>query len=209
MAWTTARELLPGAAVFYGVRAGWAHLWEQAKREGRDWYYADNAFTDCVRERYFRIAKNRIQHDGRGESDGKRFAALALTVKPWRGGGDYVLVCAQSDEFMRVVAADPDWLKRTTAELRMPFVVRHKRTARAFAADLARARCVVTWSSAAAVQALLEGVPVVCSDQCAAYRVGDRQKWVSVLADQQWDLSEIARGLAWQTLQRSEPVCSQ
>lgn len=197
MASTTARALEPGAAAFYGVRPGWLHLWEQAKREGRDVYYLDNSFFDVTRERQFRVAKNRIQHDGRGESDGKRLAALGVTIKPWRGGGDYALVCAQSDEFMRTVAGDPDWLKRTTAELRMPFRVRHKGTKRPFAEDLAQARCVVTYSSAAAVQALLEGVPAVCSEQCAAHRVGDRQKWASVLADNQWTLSEMAHGNAW------------
>lgn len=209
MTWTTARELLPGAAVFYGVRTGWAHLWEQAKREGRDWLYADNSFFDVTRERYFRIAKNRIQHDGRGESDGTRFAALGLTIKPMRSGGDYALICAQSDEFMRVIAGDPHWLQRTKVALRMPFIVRHKQERRAFAADLARARCVITWSSAAAVQALLEGVPVTCSDQCAAYQVGDRQRWASVLADNEWSIDEIARGIAWQSFQRSDPVCIQ
>lgn len=200
IAYTTARTLEPGAAVFYGVRAAWAHLWRQAKDEGRDWFYVDNAWFDASRERAFRVAKNRIQHDGRGESDGKRFAALGLTVKPWRGGGDYALVCAQSDEFMATVAGDPTWLKRTTAELRMPFVVRHKGTKRPFAEDLARARCVVTWSSAAAVGAILEGVPVVCSEHSAAHGVTDRLKWARALADNEWSLDELARGDAWTAL---------
>lgn len=201
----TPNELKPGDCIFYGVRPGWAHLFEQCVKEIRTYYWLDNSWFDCTRERYFRAAKNRMQHDGRGESDGERFKALGLTVKPWRNGGDYALVCPQSDEFMRVCAGDPEWLARTTAELRLPFVVRRKGTQKPFADDLSRARCVITWSSAAAANALVEGVPVVCSDQCAAYGVTDRQKWANVLADQQWSLEEIARGMAWQTL---EPVCS-
>lgn len=200
MAWATERKLLPGAVVFYGVRAPWLHLWQQAKAECRDVFYIDNAYFDCSREQQFRVTKNAIQHNGRGESDGQRLKALGVTVKPWRGGGEYTLVCAQSDEFMAVVAEDARWLKRTTAELRLPFVVRRKETRRPFAEDLANARVVVTWSSAAAVNALCEGVPVVCSDRCAAYRVGNRQKWAEVLADNQFTVAEFANGDAWRCL---------
>lgn len=193
----TPAALAAGASVFYGVRPAVAHLWAQAKAERRDWFYLDNAFFDVSRERHFRVAKNRLQHDGKGKSDGKRFAALGLTVKPWRGGGDYALVCPQSDEFMATVAGDPDWLARTTAGLRIPFVVRRKGNRTPFAEDLSRARCVVTWSSAAAVQALIEGVPAVCAEECAAHRVGNRQAWANVLADNQWTLEEMSKGHAW------------
>lgn len=197
MAWTSARTLEPGAAVFYGVRPAWAHLWAQAKAEGRPWFYADNSYFDVARERQFRVTRGRIQHTGQGDSDGKRFAALGLTVKPWRAGGDVALVCPQSEEFLRVVAGERHWVERTTAELRLPFIVRRKGCARPFAEDLARARVLITWSSAAAVEALLAGVPAVCSEQCAAYQVGDRQAWANVLADQQWTLEEMAKGDAW------------
>ena len=37
------KRLLPGAAAFYGVTEATVHLWKQAKAEGRDWYYIDNA----------------------------------------------------------------------------------------------------------------------------------------------------------------------
>lgn len=206
MASTTARELAPGAAAFYGVRAGWLHLWEQAKREGRDYYYLDNSYFDAARERQFRVTKNAIQHTGIGQSDGKRFEALGIEVKPMRSEGAVVIVAAQSPEFMTVVAGDPGWLQRVLPNLQERYgdprvILRTKRETRPLAEDLKRAGLLVTWSSAAAVEALLAGVRVVCSPECcAAHAGGDRRSWASVLADNQWSLEEMARGDAWRTL---------
>jgi hypothetical protein len=192
--------------MFYGVRPAVAHLWRQAQREGRDWYYADNSYFDVVRERQFRITKNAIQHTGLGESDGKRFRALGITVKPMRSGGEYVLLCTQSAEFMATVAGDPGWTDRLSANLRQTYGevrVRSKATKRPLLEDLKHAGLLVTWSSAAAVTALLEGVRVLCAPQCCATYGADREMWASVLADNQWDLSEIASGICWKMLQRS------
>lgn len=212
---TWAPRLEPGAAVFYGVRAGWLHLWEQAKREGRDYFYMDNSYFDCVRDaqfsfvearpRQFRVTKNAIQHTGLGESDGKRFAALGLDVKPMREGGAKVVVAAQSTEFMKIVADDPDWLARVTENLREQYgsdnlIVRTKKERRPLIEDLKDARLLVTWSSAAAVTALLEGVRVVCAPECCATHAVDRAKWAAVLADNQWTESELSNGTAWGAL---------
>ncbi len=196
--------LQPGAAVFYGVRPAVAHLWAQAKAEGRDWFYIDNSYFDAVRGGQFRVTKNSLQHTGMGRSDGNRFAALNVRVKPMRSGGDYVLLCAQSDEFMEVVAGDRGWTERLTENLRRAHgdvVVRFKHTQRSLAHDLARAGLVATWSSAAAVEGLLAGVPVLCAPECCAtYAGADRKAWASVLADNQWTLDEISKGIAWAAL---------
>ena len=201
---TIPERLEAGAAMFYGVRPQVAHLWEQAKRENRDYYYADNSYFDSCRERYFRISRNCIQHAGMQRfSDGARMSALGIVIKPWRSGGEYALVCAQSSEFMDVVAQDHLWLDRTLEKLRRsgePYVLRTKGLNRPFSFDLENASRVITWSSAAAVMALLNGVPVECSPQCAAYGVTDRQKWAECLADAQWTLAEIERGDAWRAL---------
>ena len=195
MASTTARALEPGAAAFYGVRGPWMHLWEQAKREGRDFYYIDNSYFDCVRERQFRVTRNRLQHTGQGESDGERFKALGLTVKPMRGGRD-VVICPATPEFMQDIARDPGWLERMKHKYRGA-IVRTKQDKRPLLADLENARLLVTWGSAAAVTALLEGVPVVCAPECCAFDVQDRAKWAAVLADNQWTLDEFRNGTAW------------
>lgn len=205
MAWTTERELLPGAAVFYGVRPAWAHLWEQCKRERRDWFYGDNSYHDATRERHFRFTKNAIQHTGLGTSDGKRFAALGITVKPMRSDGDRIVLCPQSPEFMQTVAGDPGWEARVTKNLREihgadRLIVRRKGEKRPLRDDLARAALLATWSSCAAVTALLEGVRVLCAPQCCATFADDRLRWASVLADNEFSLEEMARGDAWRML---------
>lgn len=205
MAWTTATTLQPGAAVFYGVRPAWAHLWEQAKSEGRRWYFIDNSYFDCARERYFRVTRNAIQHTGLGLSDGTRLKALGIEVKPMRGGAN-VIVAVQSNEFMDVVANDPGWLQRVLPSLQERYgdprvLVRTKRETRPLLQDLRGAGLLVTWSSAAAVTALLEGVRVLCAPQCCATYAGeDRGVWAGVLADNQWSLDELSRGDACKAL---------
>lgn len=202
MASTTALELEPGPAVFYGVRPSWKHLWEQAKREGRDWYYADNSVFDCVRERQFRVTRNAIQHTGLGKSDGKRFAALGISIKPMRGGSR-VVIAAQSQEFMECVAEDPGWLERVSlslSEQHGDVIVRTKQDKRPLLEDLKDAGLLVTWSSAAAVTAILEGVPVMCAPQCCVAYAGDRAAWAAVLADNQWTETEMHGGIAWRSL---------
>lgn len=203
--------------MFYGVRQPWQHLWLQAKAEGRDWLYGDNAYFDCARERYFRITRNAIQHTGDGASDGRRFRELGLMPQVWQRDGTEILICRQSDEFMRVVAGRPDWFADTYAALRRitdrPVVVREKDDTKPLQAALRRAWAVVTWSSACAIQAVLAGVPVVCDAACAAApfgtpldeiekprRLEGRTRWASVLADNQWTLDELRDGTAWRAL---------
>ena len=205
MASTTARELEPGPCAFYGIRYSYLHLWQQCLREGREYFFLDNSYYDCRRERQFRVTRNRVQHTGMGESDGKRFAALGIQIKPMRDGGENVIVCPSTPEFMDLVANDPAWRDRVTRNLRAQYgtervIVRTKQDKHPLLADLTNARLLVTWGSAAAVTALLEGVRVVCAPECCATYADDRLRWASVLADQQWTLPEMQNGTCWSVL---------
>ena len=100
----TRAALADGDVAFYGVRPAWVHLWRQAQTEGRRWYYLDNSWFDAGRERFFRVGLNATQCWSQGPSDGTRLAALGV-VPQWRDRrGRRVLVCRQSDEFLRCVA---------------------------------------------------------------------------------------------------------
>lgn len=210
-------QLAPGPAMFYGVRSAWEHLWREALEQRRDWYYADNAYFDVARERYFRVTRNALQHSGAGHSDGRRLAALGIRPRPWRQGGRHILLCTQSAEFMATVARSPDWLSDTRDALRRytdrPVIVRTKSDPEPLREALKDCWAVVTWSSAAAVEALMAGVPVCCSPASAAWRFSSqlaaiespgtpdgREAWAAVLADNQWTLDEIRSGLAWRNL---------
>lgn len=166
-------------------------------------------------------------------SDGRRFARLGITVKEWREKPNgQILVIPQSDDFMKsTLGRKGDWLKETIDKLnawghgprirvrpwqrdkKQAYVELHK--------DLDNAALVVTWSSASAITALYEGIPAI-SESGAAHAltgplrdeivrtpmlpsVAERQRFLEVLADNQFTLDEFRDGTAWRWLERSQP----
>jgi len=229
-----AGELRDGPAFFYGVVAGAnKDIFDAARARaaagGAPIYYCDNSYFDAERQQSFRITRNRLQHTGIGISTCERFDRLAIDIQPWRDVGQHIVVCPQSDPFMRDVVGYPgDWLADVTAELNLltqrPLRIRHwNRDKGALAAtlgqDLAGAHALVTWSSAAAVTAILAGIPAfVMSPDCAAAPMSagplsqinsplkptGRRDWAGVLADNEWSISEIRDGTAWRMLNAQE-----
>lgn len=222
-------KLLPGAAAFYGVVPETVHLWEQAKREGRDWYYIDNAYFDPCREKYFRVTKNRLQHSGAmEETDGKRWEALGLDLAPWKPVGEHIVICPASDQFMRLAAGySGNWredilsqLKRYTKRpLRFrPWNANKGLAYKTLPADLDGAFALVTYTSASAVTALRYGVPaLVTAEDCISRPMCQtdiskveelvypayRERWAMVVADNQWTVEEMRAGLPWNHMQAS------
>lgn len=214
-------RLRDGPAMFYGIAPGMERLW-RAAQDGRDFYFADNAYFDAARQTYFRVTKNRLQHSGLGTSTGERFATLRIPIEPWRGDGKHIVLCPQSDHFMQAIAGyGGNWTADTTAMLRKvtdrPIRVRLWARDKAVQADslqvdLCDAHALVTWSSSAAISAILAGVPAVCAGQSAASPVAAtipeignpprplREEWAGVLADNQFTVSELANGTAWAML---------
>lgn len=188
--------------VLYGVNESNLDAYRKAKASGLDVFVIDNSAFDCVRGVQFRVTKNRYHHDGRGETDGKRFAALGLVIQPLRTVEGFALMVEQSPSYMACVAGDPGWLDRhrlSTSVLR-PW----NRDKKAAAASLSfdGVRLTITHSSAAAVESLLAGVPVLVSPMSPCYGVTmeDRLRLFGVLADNQYDLREMRSGFAWSRL---------
>lgn len=219
--------LLPGAAVFYGVRPNQRGLLEQAKAQARDFWYIDNAYFDKTRETYFRITLNRLQHHGVGASDGSRFRAIGQDIEPWRKSGSHVLVCPQSDEFMDTFCEDGSkWESLTVAKLKT--ITQREIRVRAWQSnkinwyktlpeDLRDCWALVTYSSASAISAMLSGIPAfVTAHDCISrvianteleaidhpHYVFNLQPWANVVADHQFTVAEIASGFAWSSLVR-------
>lgn len=220
-------RLLAGAAAFYGVTPATQHLWLQARREQREWYYIDNAYFDKWRQVYFRVTRGALQHHGLGRSDGRRYARLGIQVRSWRapGAGRHVLLCPQSDEFMRTCALrQGDWVSDTIAELKQhtrrelrvrPWNGNKKAWYATLPDDLANCWALVTYSSASAITALLEGIPAFCTAlDCISGPVTERalssierprypvnrESWARVVADNQWTLDEMRSGLCWKMI---------
>lgn len=213
----------------YGCLRGLKPTLDQAIAEGRTWYYADNSYFRRagrdVERGYFRVTRNALQHDGRGKADSSRWKALGLTIAPWRASGNHVLVCPPDAAYGALWGLDHRaWLRDALAQLRAatdrPIIVRDRSlagsTAQPFVEALQDCWALVTHQSNAAVEALLAGVPVFVTGKSAAACMGksdlseieepamprDRRRWASVLAANQWTLSEMRSGTCWRDLQR-------
>ncbi len=218
-------------AVFFGTE-GQLSAFQKAKTGAAPWWYIDNAYADKHRGLYFRVTKNALQVDPRGKtSDGTRFARLGLAVRDQqRLGGEMTVVVPQSDDFMKsTIGYKTDWTRETVNALSLmgcPHVHVHPwqrdKVARGeeFAKLLHRTRLVVTFSSAAAITALLEGVPAISTSETAAAHwfglpfttenvlrpwiasIEDRLTFARVLADNMFTLEEFRSGAAWKWLNK-------
>lgn len=220
-------------AVFFGTE-GQMDAFQRAKANGKPWFYVDNSYFDKHRGLYFRVTKNALQVDPTGKkSDGSRFAKLGIEIKPWRTLtlGEDVLVCPQSDNFMKsTLGRVDDWAAETVKTLQSWDIKRVRvrpwnsdkvKVAVALHADLSNLRLLITHSSASAITAILEGVPAISTgDTAAAFRIGgpftesnvlaplraaddQRLHMAQVLADNQFTLEEFRDGTAWDWLQKS------
>lgn len=215
--------LKPGAVMFYGVVDETRKVFEQARAEGRDWYYADNSYFDRGRQGYFRVTKNAFQLTELATPDYGRLDSLGVKIKVWRSEGDYVLLCEQSQAFMRLCGYEGDWVDDaikivrgvTEREIRVRHWDRDKaKMMKTLREDLAKAWAVVTHMSASANEALICGVPVFLTGECAAtpMRCGElsdidspkyskgRSAWAAGLAANQWTVEEIRNGKCWRDL---------
>jgi hypothetical protein len=226
--------LLPGEVFMFGYLRGVLPTLQQAQREGRTFYFADNGYFRPGRRisdrGFYRITRNALHHDGSGDASSARWKALKMTpIAPWRKAGSHVVVCPPSRLMAGILNFDADkWLADVLAKLEAatdrPIRLRRKmswqevmdRSGPTLADDLRGAWTLVTHSSNAAVEALLLGVPAICTRACAAHRMtvhdpaqietpimpDDREQWAWNLAANQWNLAELADGTCWRDLQR-------
>lgn len=216
-------ELQDGTAAFYGV-VGLENLWRAVRARG-DFVYLDNAFFDRARGTHFRATRDALQPTVIGRADWHRLTALGLDFKDWCRDGRHIVVCMQSEHFMTNVAEwpAPEWLQFVERTLKAhtdrPIVIRDwgrdkGERARSLHRDLDGAWALVTHMSAAANEAVLAGVPVFVTGDCAALPMGlsqlesiesprrpdGRQEWAAGLAAAQWTLEEMREGAAWRSL---------
>lgn len=210
-------SLCPGPVAMFGSPKRWTLL-QQAIHEGREWFYMDHAYFG--RGRYYRITRNAYQHDGSGDAGPERFKVFNRPVQPWRKDGQHILICPNSPTYFGLFGMNVyEWAKQVcdviAAHSRRPVRVRWKGDSTPIESDLEKCWAVVTFSSAAALDALIAGVPVfVLAEFAAAYRFGlldvsqiespampdGREPFLWNLAANQWTLDEIREGEAWRAL---------
>lgn len=211
---------------FYGV-VGIEECFRLAQQSGRDWYYIDNSFVDSARGKQYRVGRNELQPARLLRPDYDRLTALELKIEPWRRDGRHIVVVMQSEDFMTgvvrwsggVVGWQQHVLEALNAHTDRLIVLRHwsrdkLERARSLKQDLEGAWALITHMSAAANEAVLAGVPVFVTGQCAALPMGlsdlsaierprrpdGRHEWAAGLAGAQWTLDEFKSGIAWRAL---------
>ncbi len=213
---TWSASYVPGPAMFYGVDESNLAIWRKVRASGDDWYYVDNSYFDPTRGTYFRITKNRLQchwaDGGTDEPDRARFDALDINLEPWQSNIDgRTIVCPQSDSFMRDIAGyKGNWLddllkKRKSYKgiLVRPWDRNKARAMASLQDDLRGAKALLTYSSAAAVTAVIAGIPAYSSGESAALHMlpfydAERLRAMLVMANGQFTLDEMRSGFAWE-----------
>lgn len=145
-----------------------------------------------------------------------RWNALDVPLLPWRQQGTHMLICAQHPSDAQSPPAD-DWLAACEEACRLHDCILRPHplmapNMRSLAWALDDAHSVLTWSSTAAIEAVLTGVPTVALDQgsiawdaCShsvaeAPFLGSREQWGYNLAYRQWTAAELRAGEAWETI---------
>lgn len=144
------------------------------------------------RGEYYAVGLGGINYEAdfkNANSPADRFARLGVEIKPWREGGEYVLLCGQRAIDITLPCKPPQWAAvmrdviRSVTDLPIlyrPYPSEPKVYARIDGAlpsrgsledDLAGAALLVTHTSNVVINALLDGIPCVTSGHGVAERV--------------------------------------
>lgn len=222
-------------AVFYGATPHTDKVINAAMKTGHPFIYLDNSYFGFEKRDYFRATWNKVQHDGIGESNGKRLHSLEPKFHPWRKTGRHIVITLQSALYFEILCnqSRQAWLDGVLATLRKftdrPIMIRDKPMTwkdrkqsdfLPFGEVLKDAWAVVTYNSATATEAMMAGVPAFVLDPTAPqqsmtsrdletiehpFYPDNREEWAAVLADNQWTIAEIANGTCIQTLNDRKP----
>jgi len=149
-------------------------------------------------------------------ADRWKFLKLDSSVKPWRKGGNHIVIADTLPDYWDLFA-DTGWAKRTAENLKKitarPITIRHKESKVPLLEELINAHCLVTHGSIAAVESVVMGCPVFVDKMSAASMMGltdlakietpvypDRTKWLHSLAYNQWHEGEMDDGTMWRMI---------
>jgi hypothetical protein len=197
---------------------------------GRDFYYIDTGyFGNGKKKTYHRVTKNDVQNFG-PIIDRPRDRLAATGFQPCKFyRGSKILLAPPSQKLLNLYGIDLEqWLTNVLAEIHArtdrEVVVRRKpgRTARTSDDSMAHAlkqdiHCLITFSSIAAGEALLNGKPAItlgpnaaaalCSQSLDAIEsphiptLDEVEVWAAHMAYCQFNEAEMRNGTAWRILQ--------
>ena len=224
--WQEAKDK-PNDFVLWG--AGMIRAVKHAEQQGNNYYYIDNGyFGNYPQKRFFRIIRN-ATHDTRPIIDrpDDRLKTANIQTKPFTRGSRIIVAPPSPKSFTLWDIDQPTWIEQTVNELKnhtnRPISIREKRSRKdrlyhdTIQEDLADdCHCLVTYNSVAAVEALIEGKPVITLGPNAAQHLAthslsevedikipteeEREAWLRHLAYSQFTHQEMINGTAWRIL---------
>jgi hypothetical protein len=228
------------AIIFGAAKDAYPPTWPKReilkKHQGRRLLMVESAFVK--RGEYFQVGWNGFAGNADFRNDDMpmdRWEAMGVKTLPWQRRNGPVVVCGQLPRDTQVQHVDHvGWCRSTVAELRRSghdvrfrpdprqnnwsvyHIDRRLIDTRSMDETLADAKCLVTWNSTSAVDALIQGVPVIaCHPSSVSYPVAthsiadinhlrypSRRNWLAGLGYAQWTLDEMRAGLPWMHLNR-------
>jgi len=168
-----------GDSIIWGLIRGAPKIMLDTNQNGCDFFQIDNAYFG--RNIYYRVSLNALQLSWMPTSvvsDRYKIILnqLGKTLMPWRQKRDGpIVICPSSDHLHNLFGSTVEsWVSSVVAQIKKytdrPITVRHKELVPKgdIDAEIYEAWCVVTHVSAAALDALRLGIPVVTTGQCAA-----------------------------------------
>lgn len=204
-------------------------LYDEWGKSGRKFIYWDRGYMRRVfatwlprgqQGGYYRWHCNAFQMERICDVPDDRWRSLAIAneLRPWRKGGDKIVIADTLPDYWNVRGLPVDWSHRIADWIRRntkrPIVVRHKESQRPLFDEIKDAHCLVAHGSIAAVEAVIMGCPVFVDKESAAALVGkvgfndienpvypERQPWLNSLAYHQFNELELVNGTLWKLLQ--------
>ena len=211
-------EYKGGDSIVWGLIRGSPAVLEATKAAGCNYYQLDNGYFG--RNAYYRFTKNAFQQTELKDRKPDRWEHIKkqhnLELKQWKKDGNKVLFCLSTEHLYKFLGMDIGLyrlktLKKLKAATTREVVVREKDAVGPIEDALKDAWCVVTHTSAVALDALRFGVPVFttglnAADPCALKDVTyidspiypEREPLFWSLSYSQWLPEELQLGRGWE-----------
>ena len=206
---------LGGDSIVWGLIRGADKLMLSTRANGCNFYQVDNAYFG--RNIFYRVTPNALQFTGlpRGVLNNRYEQILKIlgkSIMPWnKSRNGPIVICPSSDMLHRFYGGTlSHWIEAVTREIQKhterPIFIRHKELSPKDDIDelIHQAWCVVTHVSAAALDSLRLGVPVITTGACAASALATpineiekpvmadgREALFSLLANAQFTIEEM------------------
>ena len=216
-------------------------LMNRCKEDGRDFYYVDTGYfgnhVSTINPQgaklWHRIVLNDLQHTGMSIFPGDRLQKTGVKIKPWTNSGSKILIAAPDEKPCKHYGIQLDeWIDTTISTIRQytdrPIEVRQRSKNRSnrvisntFEQALTDVFAVVTYNSAAGVEAVLNGVPAfVLAPSHAAQAVAKTNlaeienpfrpnwvyEWACYLSYCQFHVQELKSGYAINMLREYDKI---